>query len=485
MQGLDENLDLGAPIICAGFDLEAALLRENAARMAREDSGCILEDEEEIEDALPQSASPRVHQPSTAPIGITAPLTGTAKKNDQKRCRDREKRKAATVASLNSTTPPAPTPRVLDKATQSTPIAITFAAADFRATKPRWTGLAQPLEHPLLPHAADAEFLKKHLQYFDWDGKTTHVILDRKGRIIGVLIAPPLPGEDWDPVLKAATAAMREARNKMAFPAGAYHHRRAYAEGEGFPTCTRGCAFGGGRERVGNIKASSAKNAAAMEELLDNPSVIRMATYPIPHFQTLCYPIFADYHATKQTVLQKNPSLHRTFARSPFAAVTANLGPVSVSPPHADFGNKADGMCLIGALGDFNADQGGHLVCWDYDLIDGEERFSLIQYSAGGLFRWVNNGFQSDRAWRESATAEDIQRREVERNARCAAALKKFSLWKDVKVKNFTGRSRVEVWDSGDVADFSDLTDYESEGERPTKRRPTKCARPTKRARWT
>jgi hypothetical protein len=166
-----ENIDLGAPIICAGFDLEAALLRENAARMAREDSGCILEDEEEIEDALPQSASPHVHQLSTAPIGITAPLTGTAKKKDQKRRHDREKRKTDTVASLNSTTPPAPTPRVLDKATQSTPIAITFAADDFRATKPRWTGLAQPLEHQLLPHAADAEFLKKHLQYFDWDGK--------------------------------------------------------------------------------------------------------------------------------------------------------------------------------------------------------------------------------------------------------------------------------------------------------------------------
>jgi hypothetical protein len=166
-----ENIDLGAPIICAGFDLKAALLHENAARMAREDSGCILEDEEEIEDALLQSASPRVHQPSTAPIGITAPLTGTAKKKDQKQRRDREKRKTDTVASLNSTTPPAPTPRVLDKAAQSTPITITFAADNFRTTKPRWTGLAQPLEHQLLPHAADAEFLKKHLQYFDWDGK--------------------------------------------------------------------------------------------------------------------------------------------------------------------------------------------------------------------------------------------------------------------------------------------------------------------------
>ncbi|KAJ7717096.1 hypothetical protein B0H14DRAFT_2412768, partial [Mycena olivaceomarginata] len=231
----------------------------------------------------------------------------------------------------------------------------------------------------------------------------------------------------------------------------------------GFPAASYGFAFGGGRETVGNIKAPSAKNAAAMEELLNQPSVVRMATYPIPHFQALCYPIFANYHTTKQTLLRRNSALRRTFTRSPFAAVTVNLGPVSVSPPHADFGNKADGMCLIGALGAFNADQGGHLVCWDYDLIvrfppgcsilipsavvthsntpiqDGEERFSLIQYSAGGLFRWVNNGFQSDCSWLESATAEDIEQREAERKARSGGALKNFSLWKDVKVKIIPG----------------------------------------------
>ncbi|KAJ7678467.1 hypothetical protein B0H14DRAFT_2423310, partial [Mycena olivaceomarginata] len=319
-------------------------------------------------------------------------------------------------------------------------------------------------------------------------------ILDRKGHIIGVLIAPPLPDEDWGSVLKAATAAMRKARDKMTFPAGAYHHRRAYAEGEGFPTCTCGFAFSGGRERVGNIKASSAKNAAAMEELLDNPSAT--------HFRTSKHCVIPS---SLTTIPPSKLSSRKTCpcTRSPFTAVTANLGPVSVSPPHTDFSNKADRMCLIGALGDFNADQGGHLVCWDYDLIvrfppgcsilipsavvthsntpiqDGEERFSLIQYSAGGLFCWVDNGFQSDRSWRESATAEDIQRREAERKARFAAALKKFSLWKDVKVKNFTRRSWVEVWGSSDIADFSDLTDDESEGEHPAKRHPTKRARRT------
>lgn len=146
-------------------------------------------------------------------------------------------------------------------------------------------------------------------------------------------------------------------------------------------------------------------------------------------------------------------------------------------------------MCLVGALGNFDADKGGHFVCWDYDLIirfpagcsilipsavvthsntpiqEGEERFSIIQYSAGGLFRWVANGFKSDLAWFAKATDEAVKLRERARQARWATALKKFTRWKDIKVGNYMGRGRVEVWDTGDVAEFSDLTDVESEDE--------------------
>ncbi|KAJ7763897.1 hypothetical protein B0H14DRAFT_2403448, partial [Mycena olivaceomarginata] len=318
-------------------------------------------------------------------------------------------------------------------------------------------------------------------------------ILDRKQHVVGVLVAPPQPGQDWNSVVAAATAAMREARSKMTFPAAACKHRRA--SGDDFPAESFGFSFGGGRQVVGNLKSSSDRNAAAMEELLANSNVARMATYPILHFQSLCYHIFADYHETKQTLLRKNPHLRRTFARSLFTAITANLGPVSVSPPHTDFSNKADGMCLISALGCFDPDQGGHLVLWDYDLIvrfppgcsilipsavvthsntpiqDGEERFSLIQYSAGGLFRWVANRFQTDLSWRASATAEDLARREEERKARCAGALKKFTRWKDVKVKNYSGKARLDVWHTGEIEDFSDYTEDESEEEHhPAKR---------------
>jgi hypothetical protein len=103
--------------------------------------------------------------------------------------------------------------------------------------------------------------------------------LDHKQHVVGVLVAPPLPGQDWNTVVPAATAAMREARDKMIFPAAACKHRRA--SGDGFPAENFGFSFGGGRKVVGNLKSSSARNGAAMEELLADPNVARMATYPI------------------------------------------------------------------------------------------------------------------------------------------------------------------------------------------------------------
>ncbi|KAJ7358145.1 hypothetical protein DFH08DRAFT_953331 [Mycena albidolilacea] len=443
--------------------------------MAREDGGVYDDEEFEVEETT-EPTSTDLPTPSLTLAKPATGLTGLAKKKENKKRRDRAKRKADTVASLNSVTPPTPTPQVLEKAAQSTPINVSFPGDNFRATQQRWTGLAKPLEHPLLAHANDAEFLKTRMQFADWQGEHTHVILDRKQHVVGVLVAPPQPGQDWNAVVAAATAAVWEARDKMTFPAAACQHRRV--SGDGFPAEGFGFAFSGGRQVVGNIKSSSARNAAAMEELLSDPNVARMATYPIPPFQSLCYNIFADYHTTKQTLLQKNPRLHRTFPRSPFTAVTVNLGPVSVSPPHTDFANKADGMCLIGALGRFDPDKGGHLVLWDYDLIvrfprvaAGEECFSLIQYCAGGLFRWVANGFQTDLSWRASATAEDVVNQEEERKMRCAHALKKFTRWKDVKVRNYSGKARLDVWHTGDVEDFSDYTEDESEEEhRPAKK---------------
>lgn len=70
-------------------------------------------------------------------------------------------------------------------------------------------------------------------------------------------------------------------------------------------------------------------------------------------------------------------------------------------------------------MGSFDYTKGGHLILWDLKLViqfppgstvlipssvlyhsnaaiqAGERRYSFTQYSAGGLFRWADNGFQS------------------------------------------------------------------------------------------
>ncbi|KAF7366118.1 hypothetical protein MVEN_00488600 [Mycena venus] len=497
--------DLGEPIICSDYDLEDALRRENEACMAREELGLGNKDNEdyELEDPTPPhhpGPAPCMPGPSSLPIPVE-PLTCGEKRKQKKCLCERTKRRTATAQSLDSMTPPPPTARILKKASQCMPIQAPFCAQNFRATKPRWTGPTKPLAHPYLAHTNDAEFLKKHLHYVDWRDDKTHVIVDRHSCIIGALISPPGPGEEWDKVVEATTAAMRTARDKMSFPPQAFVHRRATQAGGGFPAEADGFSFGGGRNTVGNIKARSQGNRVAMDELLADLSIVRMATYPIHEpqartlpfshahpalaaFQSFCFPIYADYHCNKQTLRKKNPYLCSAFHRSPFAAVTANLSPVSVSPPHLDGANKTDGMCLVDTLGDFDPDLGRHLVLWDYGLIicfppgrstlipsavvthsntpiqDDEERFSLVQY-------WPA------RCSDGSPTVTSLT----------ATALRKFSLWKDVKVMNYTGRSRVELWAEGDVADFSDLTEDEDEdhgegqGEAKVEERPKKRSR--------
>jgi hypothetical protein len=124
-------------------------------------------------------------------------------------------------------------------------------------------------------------------------------------------------------------------------------------------------------------------------------------------------------------------SINRNYKGAAFAAMAFNMVPRTVSFPHRDFANLSWGWCAITALGDFNADEGGHLVLWDLKLAirfprgsciiipsamvrhsnasigEMEKRYSIAQYSAAGLFRWVDNGFMKDDEWLAKASKEE------------------------------------------------------------------------------
>jgi hypothetical protein len=128
-------------------------------------------------------------------------------------------------------------------------------------------------------------------------------------------------------------------------------------------------------------------------------------------------------------LLKSDIQLFRPFDNSPFAAFTVNFGPKTVCLPHRDSKNLPFGWCGICALGKFDHVKGGHLVLWDLKLViefppgaiifipsavcchfntaiqDGEDRFSFTTYSAGGLFRWVEHGFQLEDAYRKTEEA--------------------------------------------------------------------------------
>lgn len=149
-------------------------------------------------------------------------------------------------------------------------------------------------------------------------------------------------------------------------------------------------------------------------------------------FRTYSRRLYYHYSDTLGALCDKSPGLVPPIHRSIFAACSVNMGPRTVSFPHRDFANLTWGWCSITALGSYSPDLGGHIVLWDLNPIirfppgstilipsalikhsntsirEGETRYSIAQYSAGGLFRWAANGFQSEETWARNATPEQL-----------------------------------------------------------------------------
>lgn len=164
------------------------------------------------------------------------------------------------------------------------------------------------------------------------------------------------------------------------------------------------------------------------------------------HWSPKLHQHYADY---MRKLKQRYPELNFPFERSVFPTTTYNLGPRTVCFPHLDFANLAFGWCAITALGNFNYKVGGHLVLWDLDLIiefppgstilipsailshsntavnEWERRYSVVQYAAGALFRWVDNGYRTA----DSLTAKEKAQRKTINAKQWERALSLFHVW--------------------------------------------------------
>ncbi|KAJ7244803.1 hypothetical protein B0H12DRAFT_995993, partial [Mycena haematopus] len=235
-------------------------------------------------------------------------------------------------------------------------------------------------------------------------------LVDAQGRIFAVLAGQP-DNDSYRASVAAAFHFIRREGLGAHFPASMQHHRRGL-----FAAINVGLTHGKGQPTPTWLNNKEYTGLAA--RLLAQKDIIRMANFASAAFALWAPRLHAYYVDYNQRLSAHLPHLHRPFPKSVFSCAAFNFGPRVRTFKHRDVCNLPFGWCAIQALGEFDATKGGHLVLWDIKVVvefpagalillpsatvahsnvpvqATEERISFTQFTAGGLFRYVDNGFQ-------------------------------------------------------------------------------------------
>ncbi|KAJ7766009.1 hypothetical protein B0H14DRAFT_2403006, partial [Mycena olivaceomarginata] len=273
-------------------------------------------------------------------------------------------------------------------------------------------------------------------------------ILDSRRRIIALLGGTPKDVEGWTKVTDGAFALMQDALRWVKLSEEKLDHRRAQHP---FAAVGRGLSHGGSQMEPGELQ-QNVTNTRVTDELMAHSYFQRIVGFTNMLFAMWAPDLFQVYQEVREALKH----LKWNFAESVFAACTFNFGPRAITCPHLDFANLAWGWCAITALGTFDPDAGGHLILWDLRLVirfppgstvfipsaiirhsnvgilSHEMRSSFTQYTAGGLFRWVRNGFMTDEDFEKKASSQEKAERSTEAATRWQDGINMFSVIDDL-----------------------------------------------------
>ncbi|KAE9384817.1 hypothetical protein BT96DRAFT_841677, partial [Gymnopus androsaceus JB14] len=271
-------------------------------------------------------------------------------------------------------------------------------------------------------------------------------ICDRKRRGVINLIGHPRDS-NWHEVHQEAARVIAKGRKNCKFKAEQRKHRRGKFHAEAI-----GYSHGGGHMIPANTKHSS-RHLAVLQGILANKSIKRLSGMANSAYKRFCPAMYADYAKNSADLHRWDPQLRRNFPKSVFAGTTVNFGPQTVTDIHVDFRNTASGCCAVTNAGPFDSSKGGELVLWNLGLIirfppgctilfpsalishsnlpiqTGEERYSITQYSAAALTRFVENGYRNDADIMREGNQQAIEALKARRSARWQEGLQKFRIW--------------------------------------------------------
>ncbi|KAJ7585724.1 hypothetical protein C8J56DRAFT_788327 [Mycena floridula] len=189
-----------------------------------------------------------------------------------------------------------------------------------------------------------------------------------------------------------------------------------------------GISFGGGQMSPGNLSTPES-DEKALKDLRTNWAMVRLAQWTDQMVESYFPAYHSLYHNVIDDLTDDNKDLIRNFDDSCFAGAHINCSRHTVTAPHRDYKNF--GICPVISLGDYDPDNGGHIILWDFQLVvrfppgalvilpsalvehsntpvaNYETRMSFAQFTASGLVRWVHNGMRSDVDFLANASATE------------------------------------------------------------------------------
>ncbi|KAF9531030.1 hypothetical protein CPB83DRAFT_868384 [Crepidotus variabilis] len=201
-----------------------------------------------------------------------------------------------------------------------------------------------------------------------------------------------------------------------------------------FPVLNVGITHGKGTPHPVTLHSPLAKTPSkhveVVEALLKDQDLVRIATFGSACFQMWAPDIFDYYKSKLDKLYARMPQLRRNFQKSVFPAAAINCGPNVWTYHHRDSMNCPFGFCAITALGRFDPKFGGHLILRGLKLViefppgatilipsavvvhgnipvqPGDVRASFTQYCPGGLLRFVDNHFMTEKKLKKANKTE-------------------------------------------------------------------------------
>ncbi|KAJ3750351.1 hypothetical protein DFH05DRAFT_1518501 [Lentinula detonsa] len=201
---------------------------------------------------------------------------------------------------------------------------------------------------------------------YPYRGSTTITIVDSQDRIITVLGRVPQGASDasWSDTVNDLMQAIHSCKSTSTFTTKESHPQQGH-----FTTRVGGIGYGGGQITLGNFQISGIANQAAFSTLLIHKGMWWIVGWTHTLFNAYGHKMYMEYKVTLQEHQARNPSLQPTSPNMVFATTSVNFGPRTETHPHCDTGNLVHGWCAIITLGDYNPNEGGHLLLWDLGLI--------------------------------------------------------------------------------------------------------------------